>query len=390
MFKWVNTVVMKTKKKIRTFIYSQKEGTLIIQEEEYITGKEPISDQVNTEAPLIQHPKENAFAKVQSEKSTDTAPIPKEDVLPSKNDAVRATVTTSFSNNHTFSSDAFGKNNWFIVSATAIGKSHLKTKTPCQDNHYCESINENWGIAICCDGAGSADNSELGSEHTVNTLCKYLKKQILKHKWITSNSLPTSKEWDFIAKEGFQASQESLIKLAKSKNIKASTLACTAIIVIYSPLGLLISHVGDGRAGYCNEKGEWKAMLIPHKGQEANQTVFITNGVWVDSDLKMSGVRVPESRVINEKPIAFTLLTDGCEHHSFECSLIDKETNKWFDPNMPYPKFFNPLLSNLKIMYEDNVTLKDANGKWREFIKSGTKGLESEPDDKTMILGILL
>ena len=32
------------------------------------------------------------------------------------------------------------KTYWFIVSASVIGKSHLKSNIPCQDNHHWESI----------------------------------------------------------------------------------------------------------------------------------------------------------------------------------------------------------------------------------------------------------
>lgn len=102
----------------------------------------------------------------------------------------------------------------------------------------------------------------------------------------------------------------------------------------------------------------------------------------------MSGVRVPENRVINEKVKAYTLMTDGCERHSFECSVLDKKTKTIHDPNLPYPNFFNPLKASLKEMYQSNVSNNDANTIWKEFIDSGNKGLKTEPDDKTMILGI--
>ena len=67
---------------------------------------------------------------------------------------------------------------------------------------------------------------------------------------------------------------------------------------------------------------------------------------------------------------------------------MDKKTKKWFDPNLPYPNFFNPLVANLKAMKQDNVSYKEANEKWGKFVEAGNKGIESEPDDKTMILGI--
>ena len=151
------------------------------------------------------------------------------------------------------------------------------------------------------------------------------------------------------------------------------------------------SHIGDGRAGYCTESGQWKSLLIPHKGEEANQTIFLTSSPWItDNDFQMSGVLVPESRVISEKVIAFTLMSDGCENHSFDCSKMDYEKNKWLDPNLPSEKFFNPLLEQLKQMHNHKVAFEEVTANWIKFIEEGTPGLKEESDDKTLILGILI
>ena len=130
-------------------------------------------------------------------------------------------------------------------------------------------------------------------------------------------------------------------------------------------------------------------MLIPHKGDEANATVFITYEN-IFKDMMISGVKLPECRVIDEVATAFALLTDGCEKHSFFCSKFDQEINQWSDPNMPAEKFFNPLIENLKNLKATNETLTEANTKWIKFLNEGTPNLKSEPDDKTMILGILI
>ncbi|NCX95273.1 MAG: hypothetical protein EBX41_02485, partial [Chitinophagia bacterium] len=49
---------------------------------------------------------------------------------------------------------------FFMVSGSAIGKSHKGTGTPCQDSSFCGTLSNGWGIAIVCDGAGSAANSQ--------------------------------------------------------------------------------------------------------------------------------------------------------------------------------------------------------------------------------------
>jgi hypothetical protein len=295
----------------------------------------------------------------------------------------------SFSNNFSHHIPMDEKNEWFVVSASATGRSH-EGRLPCQDNHYCTAINTKWGIAISCDGAGSATNSHLGSAHVANELAmKSFKELVINNGWHQSNALPSQEQWSLLARGACMKIHADLEQFARNSQINLNSLACTLIVVIYSPFGLLVTHIGDGRAGYCNEQLEWKSIITPHKGEEANQTIFITSSKWITNpDFIMSGKPVPESNVITEKPIAFTALSDGCELHSFECSLMDATNNKWYDPNTPYAKFFNPLVKNLRLMNDSKTSPEGANNKWRKFIESGTNGLEFEPDDKTMILGI--
>jgi hypothetical protein len=166
--------------------------------------------------------------------------------------------------------------------------------------------------------------------------------------------------------------------------VDSDLLSCTVIVVIHAPCGVLTSHVGDGRAAFCNTDHEWKAVMKPHKGEEANQTVFITA---LDAD--KPGCYV-ESTVVRESPVAFALMSDGCESHSFEVNIRDEREERYSDPNRPYPKFFQPLVSTLKSLHKSNTPKTEIDQRWRRFIESGTEKLKTESDDKTMILGVLL
>jgi serine/threonine protein phosphatase PrpC len=297
-----------------------------------------------------------------------------------------------FSNiKYTQSLSQFVNNSWFVVGASSIGKSHLSNLKPCQDNHYCESIKEGWGIAVICDGAGSANHSEIGSAFVAQTAYTEFKNRLLINQSVINNQLPNHDEWQNISVLTFKNIYNSLLDFANEKNIDFSSLACTVIVLVFTPVGILSTHIGDGRAGYCNEYGQWKSAITPHKGEEANQTIFLTSTTWVvSSNFKMSDTLVPESRVINEKAIAFTLMSDGCEAHSFDCSKMDFEANKWIDPNLPSDIFFNPLLNQLRSMYENKVSTEEVTSSWYRFIEIGTPGLKDEPDDKTLIIGILV
>ena len=283
------------------------------------------------------------------------------------------------------------KSNWVIAHTSETGKSHLISTppVPCQDNHAVKNLKDGWGIAISCDGAGSAKLSHEGSKFIADEALQLFEAIVKKNKWIDNKNLPKQKEWEILARKALKKLRYDLEQFAKYKKVASKDLACTIIVVIYSPIGLLTTHIGDGRAGYRNQKNTWLPIISPHKGEEANQTIFITSNPWLDENFTMSGLKVPESNVINDTPSAFTLLSDGCESHSFEMGYFDKEKQKFIEQNNPYPKFFEPLLQTLLNMKKDGLTSDEINQKWSGFVKAGTEKLKNEPDDKTLILGVI-
>ena len=60
-----------------------------------------------------------------------------------------------------------------------------------------------------------------------------------------------------------------------------------------------------------NTNGEWLPLFRPHKGEEANQTLFITSA-W-EGLAELGGVLVPESHVYRGDIDALCLLSDGME-----------------------------------------------------------------------------
>jgi serine/threonine protein phosphatase PrpC len=278
------------------------------------------------------------------------------------------------------------KPEWLLVGASVIGKAHLDSGIPCQDSYCCEPVNKRWGIVALADGAGSVERSEMGSHFVTKKIVKLLKPQFylknnvpiyLNSKEIFDNF---AKRWHKLAPAMLQQVKKILEARAKEFGELSKNFACTVIVVIYSPYGLLITHIGDGRAAYRNQHGEWKAMMKPHKGEEANETIFLTS----------AGMETfIESNVIAEEVTAFALLSDGCEKHSFVCSQLNKSSQQWADPNEPHAGFFEPIYVKLKKMSEENVPNVEIQAKWESFLKQGTSGLLEEPDDKTMIIGVL-
>lgn len=276
---------------------------------------------------------------------------------------------------------------FLTVGASVIGKSHIENNLPCQDNHFIKELDYGWTLAVTADGAGSAKRSEIGSKLVSHlSVEKVFVEALEKTDWFEKGGFPKNdNEWGDIAKEGFRKIYDALCKYSLNRDDTAlKDLACTVIIAIIRPEGILVSHIGDGRAGYKNSKGEWKSIIDPYRGEEANSTVFITSNIWEENliDIYM------ESRVIKEDIKAFTLLSDGCENHAFKCSHIDPETQLWSDPNLPFSGFYEPVIETLLNLKNENISNKEMQERWENFLKNGSEGLKNESDDKTMILGI--
>lgn len=276
---------------------------------------------------------------------------------------------------------------WLVVRASVQGKLHVESEPPipCQDSSTHRDLGSGWGIGVVCDGAGSKKFSHYGSRFVADLTAMKFEAAVDANGWARDGRLPADNDWQDISKTIFTDVRAELDAFARNQHsIDISLLSCTVIVLVHSPFGILASHIGDGRAAFANESDEWKPVMKPHKGEEANQTVFVTS---IDGSEPRDYI---ESRVFREKPAAFTLMSDGCEAHSFEVNIFDEGQGKYTDPNKPYEKFFQPLVSKLKDLYRSKAIPEEIDQKWVQFITAGNEKLRNEPDDKTMILGVLV
>lgn len=285
-----------------------------------------------------------------------------------------------------FSVDA---DNCVVIGASVRGKGHVQADLPCQDSCKYTYLGNGWGIAVVSDGAGSASKSQVGSKIVVERATGHFTEVIKELEWMERNMLPTNEDWAQIAYSVLRRVHDDMAYFAREKNIELKELGATAIVMIHSPLGLLVSHVGDGRAGYRNYDGKWLPVMVPHKGEEANQTIFITSKFWERPSFRLSGRLIPESLVVREKVTGFTLMSDGCENTSWLVSRLDKESGRVFDPNRPFPRFFDSVTGTLLQYHTENVDEDERAEAWRSFLDTG-KAFSNEIDDKTLILGIIL
>ncbi len=274
---------------------------------------------------------------------------------------------------------------WSYLYAFVQGKGHIEENIPCQD---CCNVfqHTNYSICVVSDGAGSCEKSDIGSMNATSFANHHFSKLLEEKKWHRAKAKIKPKDWHKLSIKGLKAIKKDLEKISISEGCELKSLSCTLIIAIHFKEKILITHIGDGRAGYCNNKDEWKAMLTPYKGSYSNETVFITSDIWHD-DATLN--KYIESKIITEKVKAFCLLTDGCENASFECYKIDEQLSIPIDINRPFKDFFHDNINiHIPNLVKAQKSQLELNEIWEAFLKSGNDTLKNENDDKSMILAV--
>ncbi len=262
-------------------------------------------------------------------------------------------------------------NTFLSAYASVIGAGHIAENTPLQDACGYEFWENGWGCAIVCDGAGSCAYSHIGAALCVDFFIRKLK----------------GMHWNNLLAHPEQLRREihtlfyQCVHYLQYSGYPLDELGCTVNAVVFSEHSLISFHIGDGRAGYCDLQGNWKPLFVPQKGEEANQTMFITSPFWQDNPHHWIDIQV-----VQEDYTAFCVLSDGCEKASFECNIWADEEQKFKDPNLPYSKFFNPLVQGIQQLYAQGKTHSEIQQMWKQFIKEGNKTLAQETDDKSLIL----
>ncbi len=272
------------------------------------------------------------------------------------------------------------------LGVSLLGRKHKEMEVVCQDYHLFSDLGEGWELYAVSDGAGSAKAADRGARWNC-IITEYLIKGMLeRNDWKQRDALPSELEWyqEFVmvcrmVKSTIADRVEMLDEPIVSKDCNA-----TLLVVMVTPKGILAGHIGDGRMGYKDLQGHWHSMMVPHKGQEANQTIFMMNQWDAISipTLRMNNVSVPEVRVISEVPQAVVLLSDGCENFCWNCLQKNDETGMLEDRNSPFEGFWNPLLAVLAETPDETL---DA---FINFVDHGSEECEKEQDDRTLMLGL--
>jgi len=272
------------------------------------------------------------------------------------------------------------ENPWYITGASVTGHGHRSKGEPCQDAHLAEVWGNGWGAVAVSDGAGSALKSQLASSFLVKRAVKKARKLVRQQGWEVGDTLPTLAQWTTMAHTLMSETRKSLQSFATSRRILVHELHATLILTIFSPYGLLTAHIGDGRAGCLDLKGNYQALIEPWEGEQAGQTVFVTMG---SETIPL----ITRTSVFREPVRSFFILTDGCERVAWQTLQRNAETGLFMKKNEPFAPFFDQTLLALTHMLKTmNADVIAQN--WHQYLDSGHKGFVSETDDKTMVVGV--
>ncbi len=273
--------------------------------------------------------------------------------------------------------------NWLLTGVSVRGHAHVANGWPGQDASRLAWFGS-FGLAIVCDGAGSAEHADEGARQTA-LLCEHHFGNLLTVTgWADQIEPPSAAVWHDEAKAVLAAVRADLEKVSLSQEWPLTSLACTVIVLIFSDNWLLTTHIGDGRAGYCRVDEQWEAAMIPFRGAEANETVFITSDIWEPERVDV----FVESRVVYGPVRAFCVLSDGCEKATFACNLYDPDRQVYYDPNLPFAPFFDPVAEQVLRLYADGRSRAEVDADWATFLTDGHARFRTEPDDKTLLLGV--
>ena len=268
-----------------------------------------------------------------------------------------------------------------LAPLNAAGWAHLKSsvkgynKSELQDAHAVAFIGSS-ALLVVCDGAGSKKHSKAGADHCSAALRDEFEKLM------KSGSKIDAKNWKDISRSIFLNVATSLEKLAKSQSLQLPEFGCTGIVVLATDDFVGCAHVGDGRAGYLDEKSCWKSILTPYKGAEANATVFMS---MLSADNADQYLRTTSHQLRTRSIVA---LSDGPEGVCWHMSTKDQTGTKIEDPNVPSANFFAKIANQLVAATQNKVPQSNLDKLWDDFLSSGNEQLAKEIDDKTLLIAV--
>ena len=160
---------------------------------------------------------------------------------------------------------------WRYALASAIGHSHVRSGTPCQDASACEVLSPAGAstfVGIVSDGAGSAPLSRVGAR----TACSVWSAEA--GAALAGGAGVASLGRDF-ATGALRRLQVTLGRIARRAGRPLRDFACTLLFAAVDEHAAAFAQIGDG-AIVVGEPPGYTWVFWPQQGEYANQTHFAT------------------------------------------------------------------------------------------------------------------
>ncbi len=247
---------------------------------------------------------------------------------------------------------------WKVFFASAAGKYHLATNTPCQDSGHYVAIDDLL-VAAVCDGAGSSSEGHVGSDFFATKVTELVAQSI------RSGRFAKDTESDY--RDGLLAVIEDvrlqMREIALSRQLQLRDFACTLVGCIISKGKGCFFHIGDGFAIFLRDTGE-SVLSHPENGEYADETYFVTDDAWKEHLRVTSICNISRGCLIG-------LMSDGASPFA-----INRLKTGFYRP------FIDPVVTFLSKATEHNGNQALMN------VLEDEKTLAITPDDKALLLAL--
>jgi len=242
---------------------------------------------------------------------------------------------------------------WRIIGASIEGLSHRLANWGCDDHHGYRVMDDRLLLAVT-DGAGSAqlggEGARIASEAVLDALADAF--------------IEPSQNPQALLLQAFRTARHLLKAEALIRHKPLREFATTLLVAVWTPEYLAAAQLGDG-AIVAKQNGNWQMLTQRHKGEHANETVFLT----MREPRRFTSVAVYP---LAEPVDAVMLLSDGLENIALNLRQ-----------NQPHQPFFEALYRFAK-RGEEVETL---NMLLRQELSSELIESRSN-DDKTLLMAL--
>lgn len=242
---------------------------------------------------------------------------------------------------------------WQVVPASVIGTAHQRLGTPCQDSCgflRLNALGSELLILAVSDGAGSAENSHIGSAEAVQHLMSTVRTTA---GWLKEVNELQVRHW-------MEAVRAHLENLAQAKAISVGSLACTLLLSIVGSESAIFAQIGDG-AWVVEKDGKLSVGTWPDNGEFANLTTFIT------SDRALDSIQFVH---LKGKISAVAGFTDGIQALALNYAARE-----------PHVPFFEPMIAAVRASDDDTSLIAPLHA----FLASDAVTTRTD-DDKTLVI----